>query len=305
MLELKNLLNINKAKAQLFPYMLLMPAFVFILLFMAYPIINVFNLSLQNYHLIKPHEIGYIGFDNFKEIILYDSLFWSSLNVGVRWSVITVSLQFTLGLMLALLLNRKFKFRGMVRMFSFAPWAVAGVLAALIWGIMYAEYFGVLNDLLLKARLISQPIPWLAHKYYTFLAIVLAAVWRGIPFFAITILAVLQNIPEDLYESADIDGASSFKKFIYITFPMIKDTVILTTLLRLIWTFNYVDMIFALTRGGPVNATLTLPIYIVRKAIDFVDFGYASALSVLLFFIMIFFSALYIKMGNFGRKELF
>src|SRR5699024_177830 len=130
------------------------------------------------------------------------------------------------------------------------------------------EHMGVFNDILMKIGIINGPKSFLASTTGGFIAVVIAELWRGIPFFAITLLASLQSIPEELYEAADVDGAGKIKQFGYITLPHLKNTIVLTTLLRIVWEFNNVDLIFNLTGGGPANSTTTLSMYIANMAVN-------------------------------------
>ena len=156
-----------------------------------------------------------------------------------------------LGFWLAYLLTRKFKGRGIVRALALVPWAVAGLMVGIIWNLMLGQTYGVVNDLLQRVGIIDSNISWFSSASMAMLAACIANVWRGIPFFTISYMSALVSIPDDLYESARIDGASAPTMMFRITIPMIKDTIIFTTLLRCIWTFNAVDLIIALTDGGP------------------------------------------------------
>src|SRR5690606_8187664 len=183
------------------------------------------------------------------------------------WVVTEVGLQLVFGLILALLLNQTFKFRGMIRAVAFIPWAISGVQASVIWSLMYNEHMGVLNDILMRLGIVDSPQAFLASTSTAFGAVVIAELWRGIPFFAITLLAGLQSIPQELYEAARVDGASRWKSFLFVTLPQLKNTIILTTLLRVVWEFNNVDLIFNLTGGGPAHSTTTLTMYIAELAV--------------------------------------
>lgn len=283
------------------PYLMLLPALGAIAAFMFYPIFNTLWLSLQNHVLTNRAAWGFAGLDNFARL-MQDAIFWKALKNTAVWTVANVALQTVLGLLVALLLNRPFKGRGLVRALSFSPWAVGGILVALIWGFMMSESVGVINDLLMRLKLVSGRISWFSSERMAMSAVIVANTWRGIPFFAISILSSLQVIPGEVYESAEVDGASPFGRFFHITLPLIKDTLVLTTLLRTIWTFNVIDIIYGMTRGGPNFSTLTVPTYIMMIFGDSLDMGYASAAAVLMMAIMLVFSALYLKAGAFGKE---
>jgi multiple sugar transport system permease protein len=271
--------------------------------FLIYPIGNVFYYSFQEYYRNKPYANGFAGLDNFRKIFTDDPTFYSSLGVSLKWVLSQVSLQLIIGLAIALTLNQTFKYRGIFRSITFAPWAISGVITSVMWSMMYNEHIGVFNDLLLKIGIIDHKIAWIANAQTAFGAVVVAELWRGIPFFAITLLASLQTISGELYEAVKVDGAGRWKSFIHVTLPFLKNTIILTTLLRTAWEFNNVDLIFNLTGGGPVNSTTTLTMYVMNQAIKFGNFGYGSALTVVSFFILLLFSVVYLTVSRFGKEQ--
>ena len=286
------------------PYLMLMPTLVIICGFMLYPIVNTFALGFQESSLMKPGADTFIGFDNFIALA-GDEIFWKALWNSFFWTVANVLLQFFFGLLLALILNRSFHGRGICRALAFTPWAVGGMLVAIMWSFMFNESIGVINDLLSKVGILDSKFSWFSNKYVAMMALVIANTWRGIPFFAVSILSSLQTISGDLYESADVDGAGVLRKFFRITMPLIKDTVILTTLLRTIWTLNVVDIIYGMTRGGPNFSTLTIPVYIMTTFNDSMDVGYSSAMAVVMTLILLLFSGGYLKFSRFGKENYY
>lgn len=299
--ELKVRKKIKKDKW--IPYLFILPSFLIIATFLFYPIGTVFYYSFQHYDISAPFYNSFAGLENFVKIFTADKLFFPSLLNSLKWVVSQVGLQLIFGLIFAILLNQTFKFRGLVRAVAFIPWAISGVLASVMWSLMYNEHMGVFNDLLMKIGIISEPQAFLASTSSAFIAVVIAELWRGIPFFAITLLASLQSIPEELYEASDIDGASKWKSFIHITLPQLKNTIVLTTLLRVVWEFNNVDLIFNLTGGGPANSTTTLTMYIANLAVNGSDFGYGSALTVISFVLLFVFAMVYLKITRYERED--
>jgi len=285
------------------PYLFILPSFLIIATFLFYPIGTVFYYSFQHYDISAPFYNKFAGFENFVKIFTDDKLFFPSLWNSLKWVVSQVGLQLIFGLGVAVLLNQTFKLRGFVRAIAFIPWAISGVLASVMWSLMYNEHMGVFNDILMKIGLISEPQAFLASTSSAFIAVVIAELWRGIPFFAITLLASLQSIPEELYEASDIDGASKWESFVHITLPHLKNTIILTTLLRTVWEFNNVDLIFNLTGGGPANSTTTLTMYIANLAVNGSDFGYGSALTVISFILLFVFAMVYLKITRYERED--
>jgi len=296
--------SVSRTKTNMVPYLCIAPAVILIVSVLIYPIANVFYYSLQTYNANLPWNDGYAGLDNYTQIFTNDPIFSSSLLISVRWVLTEVSLQFVCGLALALLLNQAFKGRGLVRAAVFMPWAISGVLTSMMWSLMLNQNVGVVNDLLLKLGLINEPVAWLGNSNFVFGSVVLAELWRGIPFFAILLLAGLQTIPNELYEACKMDGGGVVRQFRSVTLPFLKDTIILSSLLRVVWEFNNVDLIYTMTGGGPANRTTTLVMYITNTAIRDGDFGYGCALSVIAFVILLGFALIYLKLSRFGKEDL-
>lgn len=284
------------------PYLLIAPAGLLMLGFIAYPMLSVFYYSLQHYNPTKPWRNGFAGFDNFTKIFTDDPLFWDSLIFSGKWVVTEVTLQLALGLVLALLVNQTFVGRGIARALVFSPWAVSGVLTTTIWLLLYNPSTGV-GRYLADAGIGSYGSSVLSDTGTVFWAAVLAELWRGVPFFAILILADLQSIPGDLYEAASVDGAGRMRQFVHITLPHIKDAIVLATLLRAVWEFNNVDLLLTLTNGGPAGMTTTLPLYVAVTGFEGHDFGYATALTTVAFVILLFCSILYLRLSKFGKDD--
>ena len=228
---------LRKEKIKPWPYILLSPAILIVLSVVFIPIVNAIMMSFQNYDLRRPDQIGFIGLKNYVNIF-QDQLFWGALLRTFFWVLFGVGFQFLIGFILALLLNKKIKFRGVFRSASLIPWVTPGVLIALMWRWIYDGNYGVLNDILMRMGFISNPIPFLAQVTTAFPAAIVTIIWQGIPFFALMILAGLQGIPNELYEAADIDGANKSQKLFRITIPSLKNTIFVTTLLRIIWVAN-------------------------------------------------------------------
>lgn len=283
------------------PYLFISPAVVLIVGFLFYPLGNVFYYSMQNYNANTPFYNGFAGLDNFVRILTNDPQFYASLLISLKWVSSQVSLQVIFGMIIALLLNQKFKFRTFLRAATFTPWAISGVLTSVMWSLMYNEHMGVINDLFFKLGIIDYKEAWLADLDTVFPAVVVAELWRGIPFFAITLLSALQGIPDELYEAAKVDGAGRIKTFFYITLPQLKNTLVLTTLLRCVWEYNNVDLIFNLTGGGPAHQTTTLTMYVAELAIRENNFGYGSAITVISFAILLVFVLSYLKISRMER----
>ena len=285
------------------PYLTLLPASVLIASFVVFPVATVFYYSLQQYDVTRPYLNGFVGLDNFRQVLTADDVFRTSLGVSVKWVGSEVVGQLVLGMILALVLNSAFRGRGLARSLLFSPWAVSGVVVTTMWKLLYNPFTGMLDTVLTRAGIIHEPIQWLSDLNTVFGAVVAAELWRGVPFFAIVLLAALQGIPTDLYEAASVDGAGRWQAFTRVTLPLLKDAIILATLLRGVWEFNNVDLIYTMTAGGPGDLTTTLPLYVVNQAIRYHNFGYGSALSVVAFAVLLLFAVLYLRLGRFGRDD--
>ena len=283
----------QKRKITIWPYLLIAPALIIVLAVVFVPAVNAILMSFQNYDLRRPNQIGFIGFNNYVAVF-QDPIFWKSLWKTILWVVFGVGFQFIFGFALALLLNKNFKGRGIARAVSLIPWVTPGVLIGLMWRWIYDGNYGVLNDLLQKVGIIKDSIPFLAQQTTAFPSVIVTIIWQGIPFFALMLLAGLQGIPGELYEAADIDGATSFQKLFQVTIPSLKNTIFVTTLLRIIWVANSVDVIFNMTEGGPAYSSQTLSVYIFNKG-NSLNLGYASTMSVLLTLLLSLVAVPYLK----------
>ena len=265
-------------KRSIWPYLLVAPAVFIILCVVFVPVANAIIMSFQNYDLRRPKDIAFNGVANYIEA-LGDSKFQSSFFKTIIWVVAGVGFQFLFGFILAILLNQEFKGRGAIRAISMIPWVTPGVLIGLMWRWIYDGNQGVLNDILMKLHLISDKVPFLSQDGTAFPSVILTIIWQGIPFFALMLLAALQGVSTDMYEAADIDGATAIQKLAYITIPSIKNTIFVTALLRVIWVANSVDVIFNMTEGR--FGTLTMSVYVYQKG-NALDLGYASAMALIL-----------------------
>ena len=290
----------RRLEGGIWPYVLLAPAMIVVIAVVIVPIINAVGMSFQYYNLTRPNRTAFIGLDNYIKI-LGTKLFRESLWRTVIWVFFGVGLQFVFGFLLALLLNRDYRGRGVIRAVSLIPWVTPGVLIALMWRWILDGNYGVLNDILKRLGVISGNVAFLATKGTAMPSVITTIVWQGIPFFAILLLAGLQGIPHDLYEAADIDGATRLQKLFYVTIPSLRNTIYVTTMLRIIWVANSVDVIWNMTEGGPAYATQTLSVFIYKEASS-LNMGYASAMAILLMLVLLLVAIPYLK-ATFGEEK--
>ena len=286
----------------IWPYLLIAPALVVVVCVVFIPVIQAVITSLQYYDLRYPTRTRWIGQQNYIDILFHDDLFWPSLKRTLLWVLFGVGFQFLFGFILALVLNQKFRFRGIVRAVSMVPWVMPGVLIGLIWRWLYDGDYGVINDLLIRMGFLDKGIAFLSRTDTALPAAILSVVWQGIPFFALMILAALQGVSTDMYEAAEIDGANFFQRLFLITVPSIKNTLYVTVLLRIIWVTNSVDIIQNMTTGGPAYATQTVGIYVYQRA-RALNLGYASALAVIMTILLLVVAIPYLRY-TFKRIEV-
>ena len=282
-------------------YLLLFPALAILMLFMFYPILYVFLMAF-----FRTNKLGQImnffGLGNFK-ILFGNKTFWEVTIRSVIWTIIAVSSKTIAGLVIALLLNVKFAGRKIYRTLVIIPWASSVPISAMLWQWTFQSEFGLLNHTLKATGLWDTPPLWLAYPRSAFFANLYVDIWIGIPFMAMVLLAGLQAIPRDIYESAEVDGASPIKSFWYITLPMLRNVLLVATLLSSLWTFNDFNVIYILTKGGPVNKTDILITFIYKYSFQFLKFGPAAAMAVITFAILLTVSLVYARF-YFRSEEL-
>jgi multiple sugar transport system permease protein len=284
----------RRLRELLLGYAYLIPVVVCLGGTIAFPILKAMHMSLYYNVLIKPQEYRFIGLGNYARL-LGDDVFWLSLWNSAVWVGGSVSLQFLGGFAAALLLHQAFAGRSLVRTVTLLPWIIPGVVVALVWEYVYQPNYGILNDLLFRLGWLHERVAWLSDPNLAMPAVIVANIWRGVPFFAIMLLAGLQAIPDELYEAARVDGASLTQRFWHVTLPLLRPIIVVATATRIIWTFNYADLIFVMTSGGPANATQITSTYTLLQAYSNLDFGYAATLSVVLLLIMLAFTIVYLR----------
>jgi len=285
-------------------YRMLIPASLLILMISIYPLINGIALGFQQYNLLRPRRRGFIWFSNFEKLFA-DGEFFQAISFTFLYTISVVVLAYCLGLVLALLLNRNIRMRGLFRALILIPWIIPPVVAATNWAWLLNDQIGFVNVILKKIGLIEESVLFIAAPDIARLTVILTSTWKSFPFMMITLLAGLQSIPGELYEAAEIDGASAAQRFVHITMPMLNSVTVVCTTLMFIWTFNNMENIYLLTRGGPNQATFVLPILTYYTAFMRSDIGYASAMAAVLLVILLMMSLLYTRLLNKSNKMEF
>ena len=283
---------------------MVLPVFIILTLFMYWPVLRGGFIAFQYYTLYDLSKIKFCGFDNFLAIIKdTDFPFLQILLNTLLWIFISLILQFILGFALALLLQKPFPLRGLYSGLVFYSWTLSGFAIGLVWAWIFNGQFGLANDVLLKIGLINAPIGFLSNPKIAIFSVVAANVWYGVPFFAIMLLAALQSIPKELYESAELDGAGPLVRMFGITIPYILPTIVSTTLLRTMWIMNFPDIIYAMTGGGPANSTNILATQMINKIQKSYNYGHGSAVGVMIIFILLLYAIVYLKIVNKGADK--
>ena len=277
-------------------YILVAPALAMIFASVIFPIGRTIWLSLHVVKLNQP-SLGqpFTGLDNYARAVA-DERFWNGLYNTTVFSAGSVAGALVFGLLVALLLNEAFLGRGVLRSAILIPWAMPAVVVAILWKYMYNPIYGVFNDLVVRAGLFSTYQDWLQTPVTAMAAAVIAEVWRGTPFMALLLLAGLQLIPHDLYEAAAVDGANRVQRFVHVTLPLLRPTIALALLFRSLEAVRAFDLLYAMTEGGPAQATELLSLYTYRTYFGFLDFGYGATLAVMMVLVSGLIAAVYVRL---------
>ncbi|HXT62678.1 MAG TPA: sugar ABC transporter permease [Pyrinomonadaceae bacterium] len=270
------------------PYILIAPTIAVLLALTIYPLIFAIKISLQT-------ESGTLTSANFSRLIS-DQFFRSALAHTFVYAVIALTIEFLLGLALAMLLHGAIRGRSLFRALLLVPLMLPPVVVGVVWRLMLNSNFGALNGTLKSFGVNTEALTWTASPKLAMASVILADVWQWTPFMFLILLAGLQAIPQEPYEAALIDGSSHWQTFRYVTLPLLKPAILIALLLRTMDLLRVFDHIFILTEGGPGFATETLSLYIYRTAFRFSNFGYAAAMSFVLLVLTNLISVAYIRM---------
>lgn len=262
--------------------LLLLPAVGLRLFTAVYPFFQTIYLSFFKHNPAFPPS-EFVGLENFQRLG-QDIAVRSSVSFTIMFVLVSTILQLVLGLLIATLLNSQFRLRGFARTMNLIPWAIPMVVAAIGFRWMYDVDYGIFNDIL--RRLTGITFPWLINLWGARAAVIITNVWKSTPFLAVVFLAALQGVPTELYEAARVDGAGRLQTFRYVTIPLILPQATTMGLFMLVWQLASFDLIYAMTGGGPGFATQVLAYKIFQEAFGGLNFGYASAISMILFLVV-------------------
>jgi multiple sugar transport system permease protein len=282
-------------------YSFLLPALLIVFFVMFYPVFFTVKLSFMDYTL-QFNKKEFTGLANYAALF-HDRQFLSSIGRTCVFTAGSVLLELVFGLGTALLANARLRGNGLLRTVMLIPWAIPTVISAVLWKFMLNDQFGILNYIFSRLGFISEYKAWLAFPKSAVGSTILIDVWKTTPFVFILLLAGLQVIPKEEYEAASIDGASTFQKFLYVTMPEIAKVVFITLLFRTMDAFRVFDMVVNLTNGGPGNATEYVTLEAYKTIFRNLKIGYGSAMSVVIFIIIMLFSILYLLLLMRDKKQ--
>ncbi|AVK46906.1 ABC transporter permease [Clostridium sp. MF28] len=278
-------------------YMFIVPAVIFMLLFVGYPIIYNILLSLQDVNVMTVNSPikEFVGFKNYIELFK-SSVLLVAIGNTLYYTVVCIIFQFVLGFAFALFFNIEFTFSKFIRGLVMVSWLIPMTINALSFKFMFSPSGGVINQILMNFHVINQPLDWLLQPNSAMWGLIITNVWVGIPFNMILLTTGLSTIPKSIYESASLDGANWFQKLFYITIPSIKPAILSVLMLGFIYTFKVFDLVFIMTNGGPVNATEVLSTLSYKLSFNQYSYSQGSAVANILFLTLFIVSLFYVKL---------
>lgn len=288
-------------------WVLVTPALVLLAAVAGWPLLRTLFYSFTDAALDTPEEYSFVGLANYLDFadgerfgVLADPLWWQAVWNTLWFTAASVSLELVFGMLLALLMNQKFRGQGLVRAAILVPWAIPTIVTAKMWGWMFHDQYGVINDLLTRLGLITEPLAWIAEPTLSMWAVVIADVWKTVPFMALMLLAALQMIPSDLYEAARVDGANAWQRFRRITLPLIMPAMIVALIFRVMDALRVFDLIYVLTSNS--EATISISGYAREQMVSFQEMGAGSAASVLVFMMVAGIAACFLWINRFSHE---
>jgi trehalose/maltose transport system permease protein len=280
-------------------WLLLLPSLAVVALVALYPLGKTVYQSFTNQEFLQLEPTKWVGFQNYSQL-LHDTIFRDSIWETIRFTLITVAVEFALGLAIALVVNSRFKGRGIMRAVMLVPWAIPTVVAAQMWKWMLDDTFGVINDLFMRLHLISHPHAWISDPGTSLASVCAVDVWKTTPFVALLLLAGLQVIPQDLYEASEVDGANALQQFWKITLPLLKPAILVTLIFRTLDALRVFDVFYVFFGNRP--DTQTMAVYDQSTIVGDGHVGYGSAVSVAIFVIIAIFVVGYVTLNRVAEE---
>ncbi|MCK0470102.1 carbohydrate ABC transporter permease [Halalkalibacter sp. APA_J-10(15)] len=278
-------------------YLFVFPAVLFMLILIGYPLLYNMILSFQNIDLsnLSNGDRSFVGFDNYRSLADNEA-FGISVSNTLIYTFGSVFVQVFVGFFLAMFFSMKFKLAGILRGLMMISWLIPMTVTALLFKFMMGSSEGIMNQMLLSINLIDHPIGWLSDPQVALWSVIIANIWVGIPFNMLLLSTGLSSLPQDVYESASLDGANWFHKLYYITLPLLRPVIMVVLMLGFIYTFKVFDIVYVMTGGGPVNSTEVLSTLAFRYSFTDFDFSLGAATANILFLILFAISLVYLRM---------
>ncbi len=281
-------------------WLFLLPTLAVLALVAGWPLLRTFWLSLTDANIAELEAARFVGLDNFA-MVLEDPIWWRSVWNTFSFAGISVALETVLGMMIALVLHQRFRGRGVMRAAILVPWAIPTVVSAKMWGWMFHDQFGVINEVLLHLGVIEERLAWAADAELSMAAIIAVDVWKTTPFMALLLLAALQMLPEDIYEAAKLDGAHPVRVFFQVTLPLIRGPLLVAVIFRVLDALRVFDLFYILTSSS--EESLSMAVYARQQMFEFGDLGLGAAAASLLFALIALFTVVYLALGRVTVEE--
>jgi trehalose/maltose transport system permease protein len=281
-------------------WLFMAPMLVVLALVAGWPLLRTMWFGFTDANLSDLQAAEFIGFVNYY-YLLTDPDWWNAVRNTLVFTGASLILETILGMAIALTLNAHFRGRGLLRAAVLIPWAIPTVVSAQMWNWMYHDVFGVINEVLKMLGLITEPIAWTASPDTALLAIIMVDVWKTTPFMALLLLAGLQMLPQECYESARVDGVHPIKVFFKITLPLLRPALMVAVIFRALDALRIFDLIYVMS--GNNKDTMSMSVYARQQLVDFQDVGYGSAAATLLFLIIAMITVIYLTLGKIGRED--
>lgn len=265
----------NQQRKRLLPYLIVSPYLIHLVLFVLFPVVFSILLTFHKWNIISPME--FVGVDNYLHLF-QDRLFWKSIWNTLQFLLVHIPLQIGIALLLAYFLNEKLKLRAFFRASFFLPVVISGVVVTILWQQLYGLETGLLNRLLI--RLGMARVDWLSNPNIAIVSIAIMATWKNVGLYVILFLVGLQTVPRSYYEAAEVEGATAWQQFRYITLPAINPTIFMVVILSTVGGFSLFIEPYIMTDGGPLNSTLSAMLYIYKQAFGYYHMGYSATLGI-------------------------
>ncbi|MDR0968453.1 MAG: sugar ABC transporter permease [Holosporaceae bacterium] len=282
-------------KSNLSNWLFLAPCLIALAACAGWPLLRTVYFSFTDATLDNLRDANFIGIENFASLAR-DQDWWKAVLNTFILTIVSVPLETVLGMIIALILHRNFKGRGWMRAIVLVPWTIPTIVSARMWAWMLNDAYGIINEILLRAHIITAPIPWIASSSLSLISMILVDVWKTTPYMALLLLAGLQSLPQDCFEAAEVDGVPFTRSLRKIILPLMKPTIIVAMIFRALDAVRIFDLVYILSSGNSANATMS--VFARKHLVDYADVGFGSAAATALLFFVAFMSIIYAPMNR-------